>query len=235
MSASTNNALDDVLNQASQNSANFQAPAALTGAPSQLPTPANDAQMGALAKPSMDTFMGSSGMSVDEYLTNKAEGFRIGKDFKGLLEEMTVSIDMMDVIPVFVSRHETGGQTKFLKSYDGQTTPNGQNYTYAYKAECAKNQNNSDPYKTVEIPVTLLEDVKDPKSSLVIHEGTTVGITPSLTGFAHFEKFYKKLLKRDPALKDATIKVKVTHTKRTNSRNNEWGVCDFEYLETIAD
>lgn len=232
MNASANPALDAVLNQASAAASNFQAPAVVT-TNNALPTPANDTRMGALAKPTMDNFMGGNGMTVDEYLTSKAEGFRIGKDMKGLLEEITVSIDMLDVIPVFVSRHESNGNTKFLKSYDGETTPQGQNFQFAFQAACAQNQKNTEPYKTVEIPVTLLEDVKDPKSAVVIHEGTTIGITPSMTGFSHFEKFYKKLLKANPAYKDATLKVKVVHTKRTNSNNNEWGVVDFELIEVL--
>lgn len=225
----SNTALDSVLANASAAAENFSPPAITTG--NTLPAPANDNRMGALAKPSMENFMGASGMSVDEYLTSKAEGFRISKEMKGLLDEIVVEIDMMDVVPVYVSSHETGGQTKFLKSYDGETTPSGQNFQYAFQAECARNSNNKDPYKTVEIPVTLVNDVKDPKSPLIIHAGTIVGITPSMTGFTHFEKFFKKLLKADPDNRDATVKVRVYHTKRTNSRNNEWGVVDFELLE----
>lgn len=231
MATSSNSALDNVLTDAAAAAENFQAPVVRNNT---IPAAANEGQMGALAKPSMDNFIGASGMSVDEYLTSKAEGFRISKDMKGLLDEIVVTIDMLEVIPVYVSSHETGGQTKFLKSYDGMTTPTGQNYEYARKAECARNANNKDPYKTVEIPVTLFEDVRDPKSPLILHEGTVVGITPSMTGFSHFEKFYKKLLRADPANADATIKVKVSHTKRTNSRNNEWGVVDFELLEVIS-
>lgn len=229
----SNAALDDVLAGAAAAADNFTPPAVITTA-GPLPVPQNDNRMGGLTKPSMDNFMGASGMSVDEYLTSKAEGFRISKEMKGLLDEITVEIDMMDIIPVWVSSHETGGQTKFLKTYNGQTTPSGQNFEYAYKAECARNANNKDPYKTVEIPVTLVEDAKDPKSPLVIHESTRVGITPSMTGFTHFEKFFKKLMKENPAYADATLKVKVTHTKRTNSRNNEWGVVDFELLEVVS-
>lgn len=231
MATSPNSALDSVLENAAAAAESFQAPVVRNNS---LPTPANDPQMGALAKPTMENFMGASGMSVDEYLTSKAEGFRISKDMKGLLDEVVVTIDMLDVVPVYVSSHETGGQTKFLKSYDGATTPSGQNFDYAFKAECARNANNKDPYKTVEIPVTLFEDVKDPKSPLIIHEGTVVGITPSMTGFSHFEKFFKRLIKADPANAQATLKVKVTHTKRTNARNNEWGVVDFELLEVIS-
>jgi hypothetical protein len=225
----SNPALDGVLAAAQSAAENFQAPAVVPQN-GNLPAASNDNRMGALSKPTMEGFLSGSGMTCDEYLVNKAEGFRIGKEMKGLLEEIEAELDLMDVVPVFVSRHETAGQTKFLKSYDGETTPNGQNFQYAYQAECARNQNNTEPYKTVEIPVTLTADVKDPKSGLVIHEGTIVGITPSLTGFTHFQKFHKKLLKANPANADATVKVKITHTKRTNSKNNEWGVCDFELI-----
>lgn len=221
-------ALNDVLAQAQAAAATFVQPqgAGNTNALTAAPTTTN-----ALAKPSMESALTGGGMTVDEYLQSKAEGFRISKEMKGLLEEIVVDIDMTDVTFIYSSRHESGGQTKFLKSYDGVTTDSGQNFQAAINAAAAgPGVKSSGIYQSVEIPCELVEDVKDPKSTLVVHAGTMVGITPSVTGFKEFQKWLKKLAKEDPSLLKNTIRAKVTHMKRTNSNNNEWGVVTFEKI-----
>jgi hypothetical protein len=225
-----NAALANVLDQATRASENFQPPQ-VTTAPENLPVPANN-NSSALAKPTMDSMVESGGMTVDEYLTVKAEGFRIG-EMKGLIEEFIAELDMSDVVPIYSARGETSGNTKFIKSYDGARTPQGENFQVAMRHLEATSTKFVGPYQSAEIPVELVEDVKDPKSSLVIDSGTIVGITPSVTGFNHFQKFLKKLTKQDPALLTSTLKVKVIHTKRTNKNNNEWGVVDFELLGVV--
>ena len=225
----TNPALDNVLAAAEAAASNFTPPAVVQGAAQNLPAAANS-NTTALARPSMSDVVNGGGLTVDEYLTNKAEGFRIGKEMKGLLDEVVVEIDMSDVAVIYSSRHELNGKTEFLKSYDGVRTDRGENFQAKIAHYDATGWKGSGIYQTVEIPAELVEDVKDPKSSLVIHEGTMIGITPSLTGFKEFQKFVKKLNKTNPELVNDVVKVKVTHIKRTNSNNNEWGVCGFELV-----
>jgi hypothetical protein len=224
----SNAALNSVLDQATAAAQNYQPPA-LVSAPNPLPVPANN---NALAAPSMTSMVNSGGMTVDEYLTVKAEGFRIG-DMKGLIEEFVAELDMTEVVAVYSARGESGGNTTFIKSYDGVTTSQGQNFQVAMQHLQATNQKFTGPYKSAEIPVELVQDVKDPKGGTNYESGTIVGITPSVTGFAHFQKFLKKLQKQDPALLEATLKVRVSHEKRTNKNNNEWGVVNFELLEVL--
>jgi hypothetical protein len=226
----SNAALDSVLQQAEQAAQNYTPPAVVTSG-NQVPAAANQNTGGLPARRSLNDVADSAGLTVDEYLTNKAEGFRIGKEMKGLLEEIIVEIDLSEVSPIFVSRHELNGNTKFVRSYDGVRTSTGSNFEAEVRHYDAQGYKGSGVYESVEIPAELLEDVKDPKSSLVIHEGTTIGITPSMTGAKEFAKFVKAVRKVNPALLDDTVKVKVSHKKRTNSNNNEWGVCVFELIE----
>lgn len=221
------NALDNVLAQAE---AAAQAFVPITNE-NALTIAGNQQQPTALSAPSMTSILTSGGMTVDEYLQPKAEGFRISRDMKGLLEEVIVDIDMTEIVPIWCTRHESGGNAKFLRSYDGVTTSDGRNFMAAVQAMTAQYVKSTEPYRSVEIPCELVEDVKDPKSAFIVHAGTMVGLTPSMTGFKHFQKFAKKLSKTDPSLLEKTLRVKLVHNKRTNSNNNEWGVIDYELLE----
>lgn len=223
----SNSALDNVMAQAEAAAANYTPPAVVTGG-NAVPVAANT---NALSKPSMQDVLDGGGLSVDEYLTNKSEGFRIGKEMKGLLEDILVEVDLSDVTVIYSSRHEKAGKTTFLKSYDGVRTDMNENFQAKIAHYDAQGYKGSGIYQTVEIPAELVEDVKDPKSTLVIPAGTMIGITPSLTGFKEFQKFMKKLNKNNPELVEDVVKLKVSHLKRTNTNNNEWGVCTFELAE----
>ena len=220
------NALDNVLNQA-QAAANNFTPATPDNLPATQPTYAGG---GLPAKQSLSDVADAAGMQVDEYLQLKAEGMRIG-EMKGLIDELIVEMDMQDIVPAISIRGEQGGATKFIKSYDGgRTTSTGENWALAEQNLRRQYGKVAGPYPTADIPFTLLSDVKDPKTSLVFDEGTVVGLTPSMTGFKPFQKFLKTLKKNDPSLFEQTITVKLTHRKRTNSNNNEWGVVEFEHV-----
>lgn len=223
-----NSALDRVMDQAAGAAASFSPPALDTGAGQQL-APAGGA--GALAKPSMASFADAGGISVDDYLRMDQAGFQIGTDMKKYFEEMTVELDMNEVVPIYSARGEVGGNTKFIKSYDGVTTPNGQNFQQAL-AHLEATTKCSGVYQTAEIPVVLLDDVKS-GDGVTVPADTRIGITPSVTGFKEFQSFVRTLTKA--GLQDAVVKVKVKHLMRTNRNNNKWGVAQFELIEKIRD
>lgn len=230
------NQLDEVMAAAQAAAANYtpQVPATLT-ANNDNAVGFVAPQPGAVSRPSAEAAMDNAGMIVDEYLTMKqgGGGFKIGKDMKGLLEEITVEIDLSDVAYIRSCRSEINGATSFIKSYDGLTTSNGENF--AYKIQALKNvpgAKTTDAYDSAEIPVTLLHDVEDPKkdSTFVVHEGAVVGVTPSMTGFKEWQKFLKAVRKLDPNLLNETVKVRLTSVDKTNSKNNTWGVLKFDLV-----
>lgn len=226
--SNTNSALDRVMGQAETAAAGFAAPS-LSVENTQLAT---QNAPGALAKPNLAQFAEAGGITVDEYLRMDQAGFQIGSDMKKYFEEMVVELDMNEVVPIYSVRGEAGGNTKFIKSYDGVTTPNGENFQQA-AAHLEATTKCSGIYQTAEIPVTLLEDVSDTGASATIPEGTRVGITPSLTGFKEFQSFVRTLTKQ--GMVDAVVKVRVKHLMRTNRNNNKWGVPVFELIEKIRD
>lgn len=225
----TNSALDRVMGAAETAAAGFTPPAIDHGAGAvAVQTPGG---AGALAKPNLASFAESGGMTVDEYLRMDQAGFQIGTDMKKYFEEMLVELDMNEVIPIYSARGEAGGNTKFIKSYDGVVTPNGQNFQQAL-AHLEATTKCSGVYQSAEIPVTLLEDVKS-ADGVTIPADTRVGITPSVTGFKEFQSFVRTLTKQ--GLQDAVVKVKVKHLMRSNRNNNKWGVAQFELIEKIRD
>jgi len=219
-----NSALDRVMDQATQASETFTA-----HAPEQTTALAPAQQSGgALAKPSMAAFAESGGITVDHYLRMDAAGFQIG-EMKKYFDEMTVELDMSEIVPIYSSRGEVGGKTNFLKSYDGLVEARtGQSFAQAVAHQQATSKSTG-IYPTAEIPVELLEPVTDGKET--VEAGVSVGITPSLTAFTEFQKFVKSMTKQ--GLQDSVLKVKVKHRMRSNTNNNKWGVADFELIELI--
>lgn len=222
-----NSALDRVMGQAEQAASNFSPPSLQEQGTALTQTSAP----GALAKPSMQQFAEAGGMTVDVYLRPAEAGFQIGDETKKFIDDFEAELDMNEVIPIYSARGEAGGNTKFIKSYDGVTTPNGQNFQQAL-AHLEATTKCSGVYQTAEIPVELPEDVKFP-DGVVIKAGTRVGITPSVTGFKEFQSFVRTLTKA--GLQDAVVKVKIKHLLRTNRNNNKWGVAQFELVEKIRD
>lgn len=208
--------------------------------PVPVPTPGNAANLvpyapanSNLAKPSMDDFIDGGGMDVDEYFRVKAEGFKVGDTMQGLIDELEVEVDLTEVTPIYSARFESGGNTVFIKSYDGVSTPDGKNFQAEVDRLTRINQKSSGIYQTAEIPCTLLANLEDPKkgSSVVIHADTRIGLTPSVTGFKPFQSFMKRLRGTNPDALRGAVKVKLVHEKKTNRNNNEWGVLNFELIE----
>lgn len=228
--ASTASALDQVMAQAEA----AAAAAPLAQAPAVVPH-----QSTALTQPgarrSLQEANDNAGILVETYLLPKTEGLKIGNDMKGLLDDVEGIIDMSDVVVISQIRANTGGNTTFVKSYDGVTTSGGQNFLAELERLRKTNDKVDGPYDTVEIPFELVSDVKDPKGTAIFEAGMEIGYTPSLTGYKEFQRFMKKLTKQDPDLLSARLKVKFIHEKKTNSNNNEWGVVRFELLEILED
>lgn len=181
-----------------------------------------------LGTPSLTDFVNSGGLSVDQYIVVKPTGVRIG-DSSGNLERIPVTVDMLDVTPLYVCRIEVGGNTTFIKSYNGVTTPQGENFQALVELKTrTPGAKSSGIYQSVEIPAELREDVGSGKT--VVEAGTTIGFTPSLTGFKEFQNFFKKLGKTNPGLLTATLDIDLVAKLRTNKNGNEWYVLEFELV-----
>jgi hypothetical protein len=213
--------LDRVMNQADTAAASFQ-----NNAAANVPAVQQQAAPPAV-RPSLDGMADSSGIAVEEYLTMKDTGFRLGDPKNKLFTEFKATIDMTKVAPISSVRATRGGNTTFIKSYDGVMTSTGQSFELATNNLRATHDKVDGPYQTVEIPLVLLEAVPGAKA------GDVIGITPPLTGAKFFTEFYKTL--RERSLHQANVEVIVRHKYMTNKSGNEWGVATFELVGPAAE
>lgn len=180
-----------------------------------------------LGAPNLTDFVNSGGLSVDAYIMVKNTGVRVG-EMKSNLDRIPVIIDMVDITPVYVCRIEVGGNTSFYKSYNGLTTAQGENFQQIIDLKSrSPGAKSSGVYSTVEIPCELAEDLTDAKGVVQVEAGTTLGLTPSLTGFKEFQRFYKNLTKLSPSLLQARVSVNLDAKLRSNKNGNEWYVLEF--------
>jgi hypothetical protein len=214
----SNSALAAVMDQAAQASSQFQAPV-----PAQMNGGSAVQQYAPVQRPSLDSMADSSGIIVDAYLTAKDAGFKIDKG--AYFKEFKATIDILECAPILSVRATTGGNTTFIKSYDGVMTSQGENFQQAVSRLTATSTKVDGPYQTVEIPVTLLQDVDGAK------KGQRLGITPAITGVKFWTAFYNEL--RQKNLTGAKVEVLVKHKYMTNKNGNEWGVAEFELIKQV--
>lgn len=208
-------ALDRVMGQAEEASANFQAPAVTTN--NSLTQTSTAPQ-----RPTLDSIADSAGIQVDEYLTVKDTGFRLGDAKSKLFNTAKVRIDMSEVQPILSVRANKAGNTTFIKSYDGVMTSQGQSFEQA-TAQLRNSHDKVDgPYQTVEIPAELIEAAGGQDA------GTRIGITPAITGVKFWTKFYNELRRQN--LTGAVVEVEIVHTPQSNRHGNEWGVVTFNLV-----
>jgi len=214
----SNSALAAVMDQAQQAAGSFQAPVPaqqMGGNAVQQYTPTQ--------RPSLDAMADSAGITVDLYLTAKDAGFKIDKG--AYFKDFKATIDITECAPILSVRATTGGNTTFIKSYDGVMTSQGESFAQATARLQATSTKVDGPYQTVEIPVTLLQDVDGAK------KGQRVGITPAITGVKYWTAFYNELRQR--GLQNAKVEVLIKHKYMTNKNGNEWGVAEFEFVKEV--
>lgn len=215
-------ALDRVMDQA-QASADAQVPATIP-----QNTGGAVATQQAPMRPSLDSQADAAGIQVDAYLTIKDTGFRLGDAKSKLFTELEGTIDLLEVSPIVsVRATNAAGATTFIKSYDGVMTNTGQNFQVAINQLAATHSKVDGPYQTTEIPVVLTKALDG------YEVGSTIGITPSITGAKQWGFFYRQL--REKNLQRSKVKVKITHLYQTNKSGNEWGVPVFELLGEADD
>lgn len=211
----SNSALAAVMDQAADASANFQAPVPAQQTAVQQYAP--------VQRPSLDAMADSAGIAVDLYLTAKDAGFKIDKG--DYFKDFKATIDITECAPILSVRATTGGNTTFIKSYDGVMTSQGESFAQATARLQATSTKVDGPYQTVEIPVTLLQDVPGAK------RGQRLGITPAITGVKFWTQFYNEL--RSKGLQGAKVEVLIKHRYMTNKNGNEWGVAEFEFIKEV--
>lgn len=169
----------------------------------------------------------ANGVRVDGYLQVTPDGFRVGRDMQGLVDELVVDLDLDSIKWDMVVRVDNNGKVKYLKLLNADTLVDGRPLTVALRQEAQPGAKISDPYPTAQLVYKLTEAVADTKkgSTVIVPEGSLIGHSLSDSNSREFAGFYQQLQRE--GLTSGQIRVKLTHKDLTNKANNRWGIATF--------
>lgn len=222
-------ALDKIMGQAEEAATAFREP---NTSVALRDTGSNVATRSQSSAPSLQGIQEQGGISVDQYLQLKFEGFTVNEPAGLFDSDILARIDMSEVVPITQIRSTRNGQTDFYKSYNGYSTPDGQ----SFEGILARLKNTPDtvvtgPYTTAEIPFTVMADVTVPgKTGGVIPAGQRIGTTPPLTGVKFFSAFLKALSAAGISQEVGVVDVTLKHSPQKNNKGNKWGVVEFALI-----
>lgn len=171
--------------------------------------------------------MAAGSMSVDKWFKVTEDGLKIG-DSKLIIGGVKATLDMTDGSGFVLKMAIKGGNpAQYAYTTDNVNATAGGSWEGAM-ARIRALDPRANPYRAVDLPFTLTEDVKDMGGVLVGKAGDTVGYTTSTTNWANWATFYKAVADAD--LINQKVLVLLTQQPRTNSNQNKWGVIKFELL-----
>lgn len=183
-----------------------------------------------------DLMMGS--MSVDGWFKPKEYGLAIG-DSAALFSKAVVMLDMTDGVG-FVSKMaiKGGNPAQYRYTLDNQTAVGGGTWPAA-QAQIRALSPTASPYRAVDLPFTVLEDIMakppgagdDVAATIQAKAGQRLGYTTSTTNWANWEAFYREVVQA--GLKGKKVKLEIGSQRRTNKANNVWGVMTFKLIGEV--
>lgn len=222
--------LDQILKAAQEQSAAL-VPMAPAGVP-PLPTLAPGGGTAVAYNMSADAFLNPGGMECDSYIQVKDAGFKLNKEWTGYIDEFEAILDMREVQFFMGIRKEVGSNVSYAKSYDGISTPRGENFAAVVQDFKNSSQKPADVYRGADIPLELAADYADPKNKAKSYTaGQILGLTTSITGFKPFATFARKL--NAGGLMETRLRVKVTCSARQNAAGQGYGVAEFDVIEVL--
>jgi len=194
-------------------------------------------QGGAVAMPtgqkmSMDQLM-AGGMTVDIWVKCKEFGLVVGQT-QELVSSFKVYIDMTDGVGFSCKQSiKAGNPAQYWSTYDGAMSDKGIPWNEAIQKAVALDAK-ARPYRSVDVPMVLMEDVKSPKGTELAKAGQRLGYSTSTTNWAAWESFYKAVV--SAGLVGKCVEVEVSFEAKTNKNNNTWGIMTWKLLgEMVQD
>ena len=191
----------------------------------EAPAPSVPAVAGSRPAPMTLQDFSQGSMSVDEFIKVKEHGLLIGTNHE-LISRLRVAIDMTEI--QVCDAIKFGNPPTYYKTYDGITCTAGGSWDQA-KAKAVSIDPNARPYKSADIPCTLLEDAKDISGKKTVAEaGIRLGHSLSTTNKANFQEFLKEVGAQN--LLSGVVEVALTAEAKSNKAGNRWGVLAFELI-----
>ena len=180
---------------------------------------------------SEDAFLNPGGMECDSYIQVKPEGIKLSKDWQGLIDDFEAILDLGDIQYFMGIRKEVGSTVTYAKTYDGVSTPRGENFAQVVAEFKQSSQKPADTYRGADIPLELVGNHEAPKGKGTNFEaGQIVGLTTSITGFKPFATFVKKLKQAGIT---GRVHVKCSHSPRKNAANQDYGVIEWDVVQVL--
>jgi len=183
-----------------------------------------------------DEDMMLGGIAVDFWFKPKEFGLQIGTA-ASLIPSFEAELDLREKLNNFAIKF--GNPATYLKSYDGVTCAQGGSWDSAI-ARAKAVESNARPYNSVDIPVTILTDIKGSDGAILAKAGQRGGYATSTTNWQNWETFYNMCKAggfnpKNPDPNKCVVKVKIGFQRRTNTKGNAWGVCTFELLGFVEE
>ena len=171
----------------------------------------------------------NSGLNVDGFIQSKFEGLTLKSNAdiaKGasLIESMLVKFTIGDGINYDVQVCEAakyGDPAVYIKTYDGVKEAKGGSWEAAVAKGKAADGDKFYTYKSADISMTLVEDLKDITGKTVAEKGNRIGNSISATGMKNLRNLIEQVKKE--GLLNAEIEVKVTNEPKT-AKGKNWGI-----------
>ncbi|WKV22064.1 hypothetical protein Phage2-1_00063 [Achromobacter phage 2-1] len=174
----------------------------------------------------MDQLM-AGGMTVDVWVKCKEFGLIVGQT-QELVPSFKVYIDMTDGVGFSCKQSiKAGNPAQYWSTYDGAMSDKGIPWNEAIQKAVALDAK-ARPYRSVDVPMVLLEDIKSPKGAELAKAGQRLGYSTSTTNWAAWESFYKAVA--TAGLLGKCVEVNVGYEAKTNKNNNTWGIMTWELV-----
>lgn len=222
------NAIQQAINTAQAAAANFQ-PAANPVAPQN----AGANQVAPVVERGENLTvedMLAGGLSVVAWAKYNAFGFALGDDTE-LHQELEVIVDLSQVAYCYQIKYNLNGQIQYKKSYDRTTEVSGGSWMQTIQQAQAIDPRSYE-YRSAEIPVMVLEDVKG-KSGVSVHKGESFGLGLSTTAWRNWQQLIDTARRQGIDAANGVVKLKLGHNKRSKQGVNDWGVPTFTLIEEL--
>lgn len=228
------NAIQDAIAQAQAAAGNIAANAAATQSQGAVTVASQTtgAVVAAGPKMSMESLM-AGGMTVDLWVKVKEFGLLVGQTTE-LVPSFKAYIDMTDGVGFSPKQSiKAGNPAQYWSTYDGTTSDKGVPWNEAIQKAVALDPK-ARPYRSVDVPMVLLEDVKSPSGKELAKAGQKLGYSTATTNWGAWESFYKAVAQA--GLLGKCVEVTVGFEPRSNKNNNTWGIMTWTLIgEMVQD
>jgi hypothetical protein len=172
--------------------------------------------------------MAAMGLSVEQWFKPDFQGMTIG-DHDGIVKEAICEIDMTENAGFVLGMGiRYGNPAVYHFTTDGVSCQDGMSWPQAMMTALSVDPA-AKPFRSVQIPMTAVQDVVDVDGKVVASQGTSLGYTTPYSGWNTWLAFHRQCAMK--GLLGQRVVVKITNEPKKNAAGNKWGNLRFELLD----